>query len=222
VTVRVLRPLAVIVLAFVAGALLNPFSSDATVRVDEGLTDPVGSTATTHATVVVTADDEHARTERGAVAAAAAFICNGQQLLDMTDAEVDAYLREVVTTSSADRQVAQHVQDLGALRDALSSGSGPTIYRQGVLAWRVESFDEDEARVAIWHVGVLTRLDAAPPQASWMISMVDLRWERGGWKVAGEIAVPGPAPILNDSVPPANADELIAELDGFTDFGGAS
>lgn len=220
---RLLRPVAVVTAAFVAGALLNPFGSDAAARerpapempleaFDEVAPVEEGGEAS---------PTESDRTEQGAVEAAAAFICNGQALVDMSADEVDTYLRERVTRASADRLVEEHLHDIDALREALATGVGPTTYRQGVLAWRVDAFDGDEARVVIWHVGVLSREGIAPPQAGWMTSTVDLRWERGSWKVAGEIAVPGPAPILNDSVPPATAADLLDQLDGFKDFGGA-
>lgn len=223
-TARVIKPLAVVVVAFVAGALLNPFAGDAKAQEPTARTERAGDAIEAMPNVPSDAIEEEPadeeRTEDAATAAAAAFICNGQLLVDMTPDEVDAYLREVVTMASADRQVEEHLRDLAMIREALSTGSGPTVYRQGVLASRVEYFDESEARIALWHVGVLARADAAPPQAGWMISTVDLRWERGGWKVAGEIAVPGPAPILNDGAPPATADEFLAELDGFDDVGG--
>ena len=183
--------------AFVAGALLNPFGSDAAARETPPLEMP--HEARDELAPVEGGESspiEPARTEQGAVEAAAAFICNGQVLVDMSADEVDAYLRERVTRASADRLVEEHLHDLDALREALATGVGPTIYRQGVLAWRVDAFDGDEARVVIWHVGVLSRAGIAPPQAGWMISTVDLRWERGSWKVAGEIAVPGPDMLI--------------------------
>lgn len=221
---RILRALALIVLAFVAGALLNPFSSDASARPPKGEADDLPfwapTTSTTRDTETPPVVDP--RTEDGAVAAAAAFVCTGQQLIEMSDDEIDTFLRERVTRSAADRVIEEHQRDVAALREALARGSGPTVYREAVVAYRVDAFNEDEARIAIWHVGVLARSHVAPPQAGWMVSTVDLRWERNGWRVVGEIAVPGPAPILNDGAPPATAEELLDQLDGFTDFGGAT
>lgn len=220
---RYVRPIALVVVAFVAGALLNPFSSDATARGSASEVTPepfwVPTSSTTAPRSVA---DEDRRTEEGAVAAAAAFVCTGQQLIDMTDDEVDAFLRDLVSGSVADRVVAEHLHDLAALRDALGSGDGPIVYREGVVSYRVEAFDSDDARISIWHVGVLARDGVAPAQAGWMLSTVDLVWERGGWKVVEQLAVPGPAPILNDGAPPATAGELIDVLDGFTDFRSAA
>jgi hypothetical protein len=220
---RYFRAVALVVLAFVAGALLNPFTSSATAREQEAVVESQPAWVPTTSTTVTGADvAASARTEEGAIEAAGAFVCTGQQLIDMSDDEIAAFLREVATTADADRIVEDHLEAIASLREALASGVGPIVYRQAVVAHRVEAFDEDAARVAIWHVGVLARSEVAPPQAGWMISTVDLRWERGGWKVAGEIAVPGPAPILNDGAPPATADELVDVLDGFTDFRGAA
>jgi hypothetical protein len=221
---RYLRLVALAVAAFVCGALLNPFSSNAAARRGPDATEeaPFWSPTTSTSALADEPAATTARTEEAAIAAAAAFVCTGQQLIDMSDTEIDVFLRELSAESTADRVVEDHLRDLALLRDALADGSGPIVYRQAVVAHRVDAFNEDEARIAIWHVGVLARPEVAPPQAGWMISTVDLRWERDGWKVLGEVAVPGPAPILNDGAPPATADELLDALDGFTDFGSAT
>jgi hypothetical protein len=69
--------------------------------------------------------------------------------------------------------------------------------------------------VAVWHVGVLSRTGVAPPQAGWAVSVVDLVWERGDWKLEHETVTAGPTPILDASAPPATAEQLEAALDGF-------
>ena len=120
---------------------------------------------------------------------------------------------------TADAQVTDVLAKLSAARAALSRGSGPIVYRQSVLAWRLEAFAPDRARVAIWNVGVLSRDGIAPPQASWAISTFDLVWERGDWRIWSEAISPGPAPILDDSTAPATSKQLDAALTGFTDFG---
>lgn len=159
------------------------------------------------------------RTRSGAVAAAAAFVCNGQALLGMDPLAVEDALREVSAASSADDIVARHLEQLEGVRQVLSAGSGPVVYRQSAVAWRIEAFDEDRARVAIWSVGVLSRDGVAPPQSGWSTSVVELVWERDGWRVWGETVTPGPTPIADDSDAPATSAQLSAALEGFTDFG---
>lgn len=159
------------------------------------------------------------RTREGAVAAAASFVTTGQALLDMDPLAAEDAVRQMAATSTADQQVADLLAKLRATRDELSGGTGPIIYRQAAVAWRVDSFSPDRARVAIWNVGVLARDGVAPPQAGWATSAFDLVWERGDWKIAGETITPGPAPILDNSAAPATAAQLSTALRDFTDFG---
>ena len=159
------------------------------------------------------------RTSDGAVSAAAAFVCTGQAILDMDPLSAEDAIRQMAATGTADQQVAETLAKLRTARSALAAGTGATVYRQAAVAWHVESFDSDRARIAIWSVGVLARDGVAPPQAGWATSTFDLVWERNDWKIEREVIVPGPAPILDNSSAPATADQLISTLQGFTDFG---
>lgn len=163
-----------------------------------------------------------ARTRDGAVAAAAAFVCTGQALVDLDPLSVEDAVRSMAASASADRQVADTQNQLRRTRDALASGEGPIVFHQAVAAYRVEAFDPDRARVAVWNVGVLTRDGVAPPQAGWAISTFDLVWERDDWRIWSEAVVPGPAPVLNDSTAPATPAQFVQSLDGFVDFGAHS
>lgn len=158
------------------------------------------------------------RTREGAVAAAAAYVTTGQLLLDLDPLSAERAVRRIAASGYADRFAAATMRQLQAARDALADGSGPIMYRQAVVAHRVESFDADRARVAIWNVGVLAREGVAPPQAGWSISTFELLWEDGDWRIWAETIVPGPAPILNDSVVPATTRQLAGSLEGFVDF----
>jgi hypothetical protein len=159
------------------------------------------------------------RTRDGAVAAAASFVTTGQALLDMDPLAAEEAVRQMAATATAEQQVAELLAKLRAARDELADGTGPILYRQAAIAWRVDSFSPDRASVAIWNVGVLTRDGVAPPQAGWATSAFDLVWERDDWKVEHETVTPGPAPILDNSAAPATAAQLTAALRGFTDFG---
>lgn len=160
-----------------------------------------------------------ARTEAGAVAAAASFVCTGQALLDMSPQSAERAIRELAAAASADELVSGHLDQLAGAREVLAAGNGPIVYRQSAIAWRVQAYDRNRARVAIWNVGVLSREGVAPPQAGWATSVVDLVWERDDWRVWGETVTPGPTPIADDSDAPATSAELHSGLDGFTDFG---
>ncbi len=173
---------------------------------------PAGPTRTEHGV-----PSGFSRSEQGAVAAASAYVCTGQALLDMDPLAAEQAVRHMAAADTADEQAARVLDQLAQARQALAAGVGPITYRQGVISWRVDAYSQDEARIALWYVGVLSRQGAAPPQAGWATSTLDLVWERGDWKVAREGVVPGPAPILDDSTAPATTGLFDAALDGFID-----
>jgi len=161
-----------------------------------------------------------AHTAEGATTTAAAFVATGQTLIDMDPLAVEEAVRQMAAEATADRQVAQVLDDLGRLRDVLRSGTGPITVHQAAVASRLEKFGEGRARVAVWNVTVLTREGIAAPQAAWKISTFDLLWERGDWRMSDEVIVPGPAPVLDDSTAPATFRQFAAALDGFTPLTG--
>jgi hypothetical protein len=156
-----------------------------------------------------------ARTRDGAVAAAVAYVTNGQALLGLDPLGVEASIRTMAARGAADAQVADAKAKLAMTRDALSGGTGPVTYRQAAVLVRVDAFTPERARVAVWHVGVLHRAKAVPPQAGWAISAFELVWERDDWKVWSETVAPGPAPILNHSAAPASDEQFASALAGF-------
>ncbi|MBA3653984.1 MAG: hypothetical protein H0W70_07290 [Actinobacteria bacterium] len=158
-----------------------------------------------------------ARSRDGAVAAAAAFLTTGQSLLDIDPLSAEAAVRQMASTTTADVQIADTLKKLAAARVALSAGTGTIRFSQAVLASRLDDYTQQRARVAIWNVGVLSRVGVAPPQASWATSTFDLVWERGDWRIRSETIAPGPAPMLDASAAPATSEELEAALVDFTD-----
>jgi hypothetical protein len=168
------------------------------------------------AATVDAAPSGFARTEAGALAAAASFVTTGQDLLDMDPLAAEQMIRQMAAETTADQQVSSMLGTLRSVRDVLRSGTGPIIYRQACIAARVERFAADETRVSIWNVGILSREGIASPQASWQISVFDLVWEREDWRIRSEVATPGPAPAMDASAVPATSAQLSAQLDRFT------
>jgi len=160
-----------------------------------------------------------ARTSEGARAAAVAYVVTGQVMLDLAPTQVDDAVRGFAASGSADAQVADLQRQLAKLRDKLADGIGPVRYLQAPLAVRVDAFTRERARVLVWSVGVLSRRNAAPPQAGWTTSTFDLVWERGDWKVWAESVASGPTPELNAGALPATDEQFDAALDGFTPWG---
>lgn len=222
-------PAAVALTAFLAGAAVGGWLDDPNVGPRRAVAAPGagGDTAVAQAAAgprdfVDGIPSGFARSEDGAVAAAASYVTTGQALLDLDPLAAEEALHRMAAADSADRFAGDTLEQLRAVREALAPGSGPIVYRQAVVAYRVEAYSADRARVAVWNVGVLTRAGVAPPQAAWAISTIDLVWERKDWRIWGETIEPGPAPILNDSTAPATAQEFLTELDGFASFGSRS
>jgi len=159
-----------------------------------------------------------ARTQEGAMAAAASFVTTGQALLDMDAFAAEQAVRQMAASGAADGQVRDTAARLAAARSALAAGSGPIVFRQASIAARVDVWSPERTRVAVWNVGVLSRAGVAPPQAGWAISVFELVWERGDWKVWSETIVPGPAPIPDASAAPATSEQLASALIGFVDL----
>jgi hypothetical protein len=160
-----------------------------------------------------------ARTEDGAIAAAASYVTTGDVLLGGDQLAVEAAVRQMAAGDTALHQIEDAQNRLAATRSALASGNGPIHFRQASIAARVEAWSPDEARVAIWNVGVLSRAGVAPPQAGWAVSSFELVWEGDDWKIRSEAITPGPAPIPNASATPATSEQLAATIAGFVDLG---
>ena len=156
-----------------------------------------------------------ARTRAGATAAASAFVRTGAAVMGMSDAQVGAAVTQMAASGSADAQEADLLDGLRRLRETLDGSDAS--YRQATVAVRVDAYTEQRARVSVWHVGVLSAGERIPPQAGWATSTFDLVWERGDWKVWAETVTPGPAPIPDDSAPPATNDDYRERLAGFAD-----
>ncbi len=157
----------------------------------------------------------YARTEAGALAAAVGYLRTGQLMLDASPAGVRAATQAMAAQGAAEGQLRELSGRLVVLRRRLQAATGPVTYRQAALATRLDAYSPTWARVSVWHVGVLSAAGVAPPQAGWAISSFELVWEDGDWKVWSESVTPGPAPVLNDDVAPASAEQLEAALSGF-------
>lgn len=154
-----------------------------------------------------------------AVATAVRFVCSGQRLLDTPPSELAGTVHSMWSAAAADEALARALDRLAGLRDRLGSGVGRTRFRQAVLAVRVESSSEDRVVVSMWWVGVLSRADAAIPQAQWSTSTVTMVLESGEWKVAAETTEAGPTPDHSLDAEPIGHDELERRLAGFEDRG---
>lgn len=160
------------------------------------------------------------RDEDGAVEAATAYTAASQQWLYLTDGELADSVAEVAAPQSVERLTAEVVEETQVAREELAKSSGRVWWLVHPLAWRVESYSDDEATVAIWTVTVLSATGVALPQSEWMTATMDLEWVEGTWRVNAVRDRPGPTPMTGSRDEPWDPEPFDDGLDGFTRLGG--
>lgn len=157
--------------------------------------------------------------EDGAAQAAIAYSAVSQGWLYLTDDEIRAAVVEVATPAAAPRLAEDVVADVSVARGRLGASAGRVWWLVRPLAWDVESYASDEARVSVWTVTVLSAAGVAAPQTEWMTVAVDLAWVDGGWRVDAVRSAPGPTPMTGPNDRPWDAEPFDHALSGFTRIG---
>ena len=133
--------------------------------------------------------------EEGAVAAAVSYSTAAQRWLYFTDDEIRAAVDEIATPVAVPRMADDIVLEVSMARDQLGESSGRVWWLVRPLAWNVETFDGDQARVAVWVVTILSAAEVAAPQSEFLTVTVDLAWLDGDWRVDGVRDHLGPTPM---------------------------
>jgi hypothetical protein len=160
-----------------------------------------------------------ARTEAGAVAAAASYATAAQNWLYLSDEQIEDSAGAVTLPEFRDRLVADLVDQVRLLRDELVNASGTVWFVMAPLATRVDTFSAGRAVVRVWLVRVLSADGVAVPQAGWQTLRFELAWHEGDWRIADMAEVEGPTPQLEAGLQPWSAAYLDRELAGFTRIG---
>jgi hypothetical protein len=172
-----------------------------------------GSVAPTRAAAPGVAVGGFASDEGGAVQAALAYTVAWRHWwLHLGDEGLAAAVAQVAVPAGVDALAAQLVDETRPARDQLAASTGSWV---DPLAWRVETYSETEARVAVWVMTALAGRDLAVPQAEWMTVTVDLAWVEGDWRVAGLTSRRGPSPVTSPRDDPWATGRFLAGLEGF-------
>jgi hypothetical protein len=145
-----------------------------------------------------------------------AYTAGSQRWLYFSDDEILAAVEEIATPEAADALAQEVVDEVRASRDELVQSSERVWWLVRPLAWGVESYNRDEASVAVWTVTVLSASGVAVPQSGWMTVTVDLEWIDGAWRVDAVRDRPGPTPMTGPRDEPWDARPFDDALDGFT------
>jgi hypothetical protein len=183
---------------------------------------PGGSAAPTRAAAPGVADSiggtplgGFARDEGGAVQAALAYTVAWRHWwLHLGDEGLAAAVAQVAAPAVVDALAAQVVDETRPAREQLAASTGTGSWADP-LAWRVETYSDDEARVAVWVMTTLAGRDQSAPQAEWVTVTVDLAWVEGDWRVAGLTNRRGPSPLTSPRDGPWATGRFLDGLEGF-------
>ena len=134
--------------------------------------------------------------------------------LALGDDGLAAAVAQVAAPAVVDALAAQVVDETRPAREQLAASTGTGSWVDP-LAWRVETYSDHEARVAVWVMTTLAGRDLSAPQAEWMTVTVDLAWVEGDWRVAGLANRRGPSPVTSPRDDPWATGRFLAGLEGF-------
>ncbi len=159
------------------------------------------------------------RSEEGAREAAIAYATASQRWLYLSDEELEPAVRALSSEEAAERLAEEIVAEVALARDALVRSAGPVWWLVRPLAWKVEDYSPERARVAVWTVSVLSAADVALPQADWLTVTVELVWEAEDWRVDDVRDTPGPTPMVGVRDQPWQPEPFADALAGFERLG---
>ena len=154
--------------------------------------------------------------EDGAVAAALAYSSASQGWLYLTDQEIRDEVTRIATPGAGARLADEVVAEVYRAREQLGTSSGPVWWLVHPLAWDLESYAGDQARVQVWIMTVLSAAEVAAPQTEWMTVTIDLAWTDGDWHVDAIRDTPGPTPMSGPNDLPWDAAPFAEALNEFT------
>lgn len=156
-----------------------------------------------------------AHNEAGARDAAIAYATAPQHWLYLDDQALEEAVRDVASTRSAERLVAEVQGEVVLARDGLARSAGPVWWLVRPLAWKLQHYTPERAEVSVWTVSVLSAADVAVPQADWARINVVVVWEDGWWRVDDVTDVPGPTPAVSGRDEPWQPEAFDEALAGF-------
>lgn len=157
------------------------------------------------------------RDEQGAVAAAVRYASWLPELLVGDPDRVKDAVGEMAADERREAAIAAVDSGLALVQSDFAVLPGTPLFRQQVLAVRVDHIDDNKASVAVWTMQLAgaTGLEAAP-QATFSTMQVVMTWERDAWRLWSTSSAPGPQPALVGQ--PTLAAEFVPALDGFKDW----
>jgi hypothetical protein len=166
----------------------------------------------------------YARSRAGAVAAAANYTQALSSDLILDTAKRRAAINTLAAPEARASLQKAFDQAVAEMRKGFGVAGGhdaQVLMRSTPMGWRVESYGNGAATVAIWMTSVAGSVGGAdgpvPIREGWGTTTVALRWAKGDWKQVESTNRDGPVPIADVSPPTAAAD-LIGTAKDFKEF----
>ena len=162
-----------------------------------------------------------ARSPDGAAAAASSYLSTLHGLVLLGPVEREAAVRRIAAPS-ADSVVSQALESMEALDVILAEARAElpgarVLLREVPVAYDVEQFDPDRARVACWSLGIVLVEGRSQATEVWSTNTAELVWEQGDWRVWSWSRQPGPVPAVtaDGASDPA---QLLSAIEGWEGF----
>jgi hypothetical protein len=156
----------------------------------------------------------YARSEQGAVAAAANF-----SLVTANDAllDADALASAMETLAAPEWQEEARTQAANGYQFVLDRyGEGADV-TGAVLRYEVAEFAADRAVIKLWTVSIASGPLRPNPEEVWGVVTVDLVWTEGDWRVSRSESSPGPSPVdLPTREPEESVESVLEDFDEFS------
>ncbi|MGI8983163.1 MAG: hypothetical protein ACR2HM_01300 [Acidimicrobiales bacterium] len=162
-----------------------------------------------------------ARSPDGAAAAASSYLSALHGLVLLDPVERETAVRRMAAPS-AESVVDQTLESMEALDLILAEARAElpgarVLLREVPVAYDVEQFDPDRARVACWSLGIVLVEGRTQASEVWSTNTVELVWEQDDWRVWSWSRQPGPVPAVttDGATEPAR---LLSAIEGWKGF----
>jgi hypothetical protein len=162
-----------------------------------------------------------ARSADGAAAAASSYLSTLHGLVLLDPVEREAAVRRMAAPS-AESVVNRALESMEALDVILAEARAElpgarVLLREVPVAYDVEQFDPDRARVACWSLGIVLVEGRTQATEVWSTNTVELVWEQDDWRVWSWSRQVGPVPAVtpDEASDPA---QLLSAIEGWEGF----
>jgi hypothetical protein len=164
-----------------------------------------------------------ARSREGAVAAATDYtrVLGGELLFDQARrhqalAQLAAPRALAALRRASDQAAALTLK--GLRLPAGAAGAERAVVLTVPVGQRLERYDQNSARVAIWTTGLAGSASGIPVSQAWGVTVVDLEWVGGDWKQVAVTSRPAPNPLAASDEVPSSASAFLEQTRQFKEY----